>query len=72
MRTRNYLFILVENKDQVKSHISKDEDKAMDFAVDGIKHYLSFFTTEKLSKNEESIRVYFNDWKIRHCSFWRY
>ena len=64
MRTRNYLFILVENKDQVKSHISKDEDKAMDFAVDGIKHYLSFFTTEKLSKNEESIRVYFNDWKI--------
>ena len=43
------LLILIENKDQVKNHISKKEDKPVDFAVDGIKHYLSFFTQSKLS-----------------------
>jgi hypothetical protein len=36
------LLILVENKDQVKDHVSKNQDKPINCAVDGIKHYLSF------------------------------
>ena len=50
------LLILIENKDQIKNHISKNEDKPMDFAVDGIKHYLSFFTTDKLSQEKETLK----------------
>lgn len=40
------ILILVENKNLVKDHISKDKNNPVDFAVDGIKHYLSFFTQE--------------------------
>src|SRR3989338_5214052 len=50
------LLILVENKDHIKDHVSKNEDKPADFAVDGIKHYLSFFTDKKLSNEKETIK----------------
>ena len=63
------LLILVENKDQIKNHVSKNKDKPVDFAVDGIKHYLSFFTNEKLSKEKETLKKYLKNWKIIGVAF---
>ncbi len=63
------LLILIENKDQIKSHVSKNEDNPVDFAVDGIKHYLSFFTDDKLLEEKETIKKYFKDWKIIGIAF---
>lgn len=63
------LLILIENKNQIKNHVSKNEDKPVDFAVDGIKHYLSFFTNGKLSKEKETIKKYFKNWKIIGIAF---
>jgi len=63
------LLILIENKDSVKNHVSKSEDKPVDFAVDGIKHYLSFFTEEKLSQEKETIKKYLEHWKIVGIAF---
>jgi len=63
------LLILIENKDQIKNHISKNEDKPIDFAVDGVKHYLSFFTDEKLSQEKETLQKYLNNWKVIGIAF---
>jgi len=63
------LLILIENKDHIKNHVSKNEDKPTDYAVDGIKHYLSFFTNEKLEKEKETIKKYLNNWKIIGIAF---
>ncbi|MBI2458956.1 MAG: N-6 DNA methylase [Parcubacteria group bacterium] len=63
------LLILIENKDQIKNHVSKNEDDPVDFAVDGIKHYLSFFTSEKLSQEKETIKKYLKNWKIVGIAF---
>lgn len=63
------LLILIENKDQIKNHISKNEDNPVDFAVDGIKHYLSFFTNNSLLKEKETIKKHFKDWKIIGIAF---
>ncbi|MBU4338863.1 SAM-dependent methyltransferase [Patescibacteria group bacterium] len=63
------LLILIENKDQIKNHISKNGDNPVDFAIDGIKHYLSFFTNEKLDKEKETIKKYFKNWKIIGIAF---
>jgi len=63
------LLILIENKNQVKNHISKNEDKPIDFAVDGIKHYLSFFTHKKLNQEKETIKKYLENWKIVGIAF---
>ncbi|KKR62430.1 type II restriction endonuclease subunit M [Candidatus Nomurabacteria bacterium RIFCSPHIGHO2_01_FULL_39_220] len=63
------LLILVENKDHIKDHVSKNEDKPADFAVDGIKHYLSFFTDKKLSNEKETIKKYLKNWKIIGVAF---
>ncbi|MCE2686935.1 MAG: SAM-dependent methyltransferase [Rickettsiales bacterium] len=63
------LLILIENKDQTKSHTSKNEDRPMDFAVDGIKHYLSFFTKDKLSQEKETTQNFLKDWKIIGIAF---
>ncbi|MBU4348143.1 type II restriction endonuclease subunit M, partial [Patescibacteria group bacterium] len=52
------LLILIEN-----------EDKPVDFAIDGIKHYLSFFTNEKLNKEKETIKKHLNNWKIIGIAF---
>lgn len=58
------ILIIIENKDQVKDHISKNEDKPKGFAVDGIKHYLSFFTKEKLLQEKETTQSYLKGWNI--------
>jgi type I restriction enzyme M protein len=63
------LLILIENKDQIKNHISKNEDKPVDFAVDGIKHYLSFFKENKLNTEKEILRKYIKNWKIIGIAF---
>lgn len=57
------LLILVENKPTIAQHTSPTgEDDPERFAVDGIRHYLSFF----LQKNilAESLKEYFSHWKI--------
>lgn len=63
------LLILVENKDSVKNHVSKEEDKPLDYAVDGIKHYLSFFINDSLNKEKEILIKYFKDWKFIGIAF---
>ena len=63
------LLILIENKDQIKNHVSKSEDKPVDFAVDGIKHYLSFFTDDNLSKEKKTLKKYLKNWKIIGIAF---
>lgn len=63
------LLILVENKDSVKNHVSVKEDKPIEFAVDGVKHYLSFFTNRGLENEKETIKKYFKDWKIVGIAF---
>jgi len=47
------LLILVENKDGIKNHSSEKRDNPIHFAVDGIIHYLSFFSKENLSKHNK-------------------
>ncbi len=37
------LLILIENKDKITDHKSKNGSRPKDYAVDGIKHYLKFF-----------------------------
>ena len=63
------LLILVENKDHTKDNSSKNEDKPSVYAVDGIKHYLSFFTEEKLRIHNDTIQTYLRDWKIIGIAF---
>lgn len=63
------ILILIENKDNVKNHISENEDQPINFAVDGIKHYLSFFSKKKLAKEKETIIKYLNNWKIIGIAF---
>ncbi len=63
------LLILIENKDSIKNHISKNGDNIVDFAVDGVRHYLSFFTNEKLIEEKEIIKKYLKNWKIIGIAF---
>lgn len=63
------LLILIENKDQITDHISKKWDNPIWFAVDWIKHYLSFFTSEKLDKEKDTLKKYFTNWKIIWVAF---
>ena len=63
------LLILVENKASIKDHISKEGDKPKLFAVDGIKHYLSFFTENSLGNEQKTIQGYLRDWEIIGIAF---
>lgn len=64
------LIILVENKSSIKNHISKDgKSQPQLFAVDGIKHYLFFFTSKNLLKQKEIIQRYLRNWKIIGWAF---
>ena len=63
------LLILIENKDYIKNHVSKNEDKPIDYAIDGIKHYLSFFIDEKLEKENDTTKKYFKNWKFIGIAF---
>jgi hypothetical protein len=58
------LLILVENKDSTNDHISKKGNQPEKFAVDGVKHYLTCFTNEKLKEQKETVRTYLKDWSI--------
>ena len=58
------LLILIENKDSINDHKSEKENKPQNFAVDGIKHYLKFFTNHFLEKENENIQNYFKNWKF--------
>ena len=64
------LLILIENKHSIKDHNSKpeEEDRPKDFAIDGIKHYLSFFLTENLPP-KSTIENYFETWSIVGIAF---
>ena len=63
------LLILIENKSQIKNHISKRKKQPIKYAVDGIKHYLSFFTQENLSFEDQTIQNYFKNWKFIGVAF---
>lgn len=63
------LLILIENKDHIKNHVSKNEDKPIDYAVDGIKHYLSFFRDGKLEKEKGTTKKYLKNWKFIGVAF---
>lgn len=57
------LLILLEFKKDTSKHISKDgESEHAKYAVDGIKHYLSFFLKENVENN--IFQDYFRVWKI--------
>jgi len=58
------LLILVENKDNIKDHVSEKRNKPINFAVDGIIHYLSFFTKQKLKDQTETTKSYLNNRKF--------
>lgn len=59
------ILILIENKDSIKQHASEDGiSKPIDFAVDGIKHYLSFFTNQSINIFSKTTQNYFSGWKF--------
>ncbi len=63
------LLILIENKSQIKNHIPKKENQPIKYAVDGIKHYLSFFTQEKLKFEDQTIQNYFKTGHLLELRF---
>jgi hypothetical protein len=63
------LLILIENKPSIKDHISKDGNNPKAYAVDGIKHYISYFTTDKTSKLKPTVKKYFENWSIVGIAF---
>jgi tRNA1(Val) A37 N6-methylase TrmN6 len=63
------LLILIENKASTLNHESPEKDKPIDFAVDGILHYLSFFTQESLHQISSSTKNYLKDWKTVGIAF---
>ena len=65
------LLILAENKASINDHMSKTKEvnKPQRYAVDGIKHYLSFFTEKSLEDTKKSTQKYMKDWKIIGTAF---
>ncbi|MCV6606724.1 MAG: N-6 DNA methylase [Campylobacterales bacterium] len=63
------LLILIENKDKIKDHKSKSGNKPKEFAVDGIKHYLKFFQTDKISQLPETTQKYLADFRVLGVGF---
>lgn len=63
------LLILVENKDSITDHVSKERNKPKDFAVDGILHYISFFLNENLKSFDASTQNHFKNWSIVGIAF---
>ena len=59
-----HLLILIENKDSIEQHRSKEGNKPKEYAVDGIKHYLSFFTKNAFDEYTVPCRKYFARWCI--------
>lgn len=63
------LLILIENKYSIQDHSSKSEDNPKQYAEDGIKHYLSFFTDDGFSQFKPTIKKYFSPWSIVGIAF---
>ncbi len=63
------LLILVENKASVRDHVSQNQNSPIGYAVDGIKHYLSFFTKSNIKKQKPSVQDFFEDWKYIGIAF---
>jgi type I restriction enzyme M protein len=60
---KNFL-ILIENKDTIQQHESKEGNKPKSYCVDGIKHYLSFFKEQELKNVDKITQKYLKNWKI--------
>ena len=58
------LLILIENKSDLNYHVSKNEDRPIYYAVDGVKHYLSHFTNTNLLNFSQTVQVYFENWNF--------
>lgn len=61
------LLILIENKENVNFHNSKNGNNPIYYAVDGIKHYLSFFLLDNIKK--ETIIKYLKNWSMVGIAF---
>ena len=64
------LLILIENKPSIRYHISKTGNQPEPYAIDGIKHYLSFFKTSTILANADPTVVrYFERWRFVGIAF---
>ncbi len=61
------LLILIENKYSIKYHESKNGNNPVSYAVDGVKHYLSFFLSDNIKK--DTTKKYFTNWSIVGIAF---
>lgn len=62
---RDYkLLILGEVKPTVKQHVAIHDSQRAKYAVDGIKHYLSFFSRDKLEETKKGLSDHFKGWTI--------
>jgi hypothetical protein len=66
---KKQLLILVENKDSISDHSSKELNKPKDFAVDGVIHYTSFFLSSNLEKLNSNFKNHFDNWSIVGIAF---
>ncbi|WP_323798518.1 N-6 DNA methylase [Parasphingorhabdus sp.] len=64
VNNKKKLLILIENKDSINDHESKFHDKPLSYAVDGVKHYLKFFTKDSLKNNSKTTQKYLSGWSI--------
>ena len=58
------LLILIENKYSIKYHESKNHSSPIHYAVDGIKHYLKFFTQKELQEVSVTAQKYIKEWSV--------
>lgn len=63
------LLILIENKFSIKEHESHGKFQPKKYAIDGVKHYLSFFSDDKLKLFDTTIQNYFHGWSIIGIAF---
>lgn len=63
------LLILVEVKPKIGQHQSAEENNPSHYAVDGIKHYISYFTSSKLKQTDRGLAQVFDDWAIFGVAF---
>ncbi len=61
--------IILENKDSIQDHESKDGKKPQKYAVDGINHYLKQFLEYNLANKKTTTKKYFQDFRIIGIAF---
>lgn len=69
INTDKKFLILLENKDSIKDHKSKDGKKPQQCAVDGIKHYLKYFLANNLKDKKTTTEKYFKGFRIVGIAF---